>query len=81
MFRSGSVAAGDLLSQRDETLFVLRVVPRLRETRAPSSVRVQALPSLQPQPLAPLLSGGRVPPPLRVPHDPVMRQQPANVTT
>ena len=35
----------------------------------------------QPQPLAPLLLGGRVPAPLRIPHAPVIRPQPADVTT
>jgi len=36
---------------------------------------------LQPQPLAPLLLSGRVPAPLRIPHIPVIRSQPAAVTT
>jgi hypothetical protein len=41
----------------------------------------EPLSCLQPQPLAPLLLGGRVPAPLRVPHAPVIRPQPADVTT
>ena len=36
---------------------------------------------LQPQPLPPLLLGGRVPAPLRIPHPLVIRPQPADVTT
>jgi hypothetical protein len=36
---------------------------------------------LQPQPLTPLLLGGRIPAPLRIPHVPVIRPQPADVTT
>src|SRR5882757_9856248 len=36
---------------------------------------------LQPQPLTALLLGGRVPAPLRIPHNPVIRPQPAAVTT
>ena len=36
---------------------------------------------LQPQPLTPLLLGGRVPAPLRIPHTSVIRPRPANVTT
>jgi hypothetical protein len=36
---------------------------------------------LQPQPVAPLLLGGRLPAPLRIPHTPVIRLQPAGVTT
>ena len=36
---------------------------------------------LQPQPLTPLLLGGRIPAPLRIPHALVIRPQPADVTT
>src|SRR5512142_592963 len=36
---------------------------------------------LQPQPLTPLLLGGRIPAPLRIPHALVVRPQPADVTT
>jgi len=36
---------------------------------------------LQPQPLPPLLFGGRVPATLRIPHIPVIRRQPPDVTT
>jgi len=36
---------------------------------------------LQPQPLPPLLLSGRIPAPLRIPHNPVIRPQPATVTT
>ena len=36
---------------------------------------------LHPQPLRPLLLGGRVPAPLRIPHVPVIRQRPPGVTT
>jgi hypothetical protein len=36
---------------------------------------------LQPQLLTPLLLGGRVPAPLRIPHASVIRPQPADVTT
>ena len=35
----------------------------------------------QPQPLPALLLGGRVPAPLRIPHIPVIRPQPADVMT
>ncbi len=35
----------------------------------------------QPQPLAPLLLGGGVPAPLRIPHAPFIRRQPADVTS
>src|SRR4029077_15201244 len=41
----------------------------------------EALSSLQPQPLTPLLLGGGVPAPLPIPHAPVIRPQPADVTT
>src|SRR5437763_1599273 len=41
----------------------------------------EPLSCLQPQPLTPLLLGGRVPAPLRIPHAPVIRPQPADVTT
>jgi integrase len=37
--------------------------------------------SLQPQPLTPLLLGGRIPAPLRIPHTPVIRPRPPDVTT
>ena len=36
---------------------------------------------LQPQPLTPLLLGGRIPAPLRIPHALVILRQPADVTT
>ena len=36
---------------------------------------------LEPQLFAPLLLGERVPAPLRIPHAPVIRPQPADVTT
>ncbi len=37
--------------------------------------------SLQPQPLPPLLLGGRIPAPLCIPHALVIRRKPADVTT
>ena len=41
----------------------------------------EPLSGLQPEPLAPLLPGGRVPAPLRIPHAPVIRPRPPGVTT